>query len=199
MVAGYGIAVPVGPIAILVIDTALRGGFRPGSMAAAGAASADFIYAGLAAVAGEVIAAALAPLMLALRIASAVVLLTIGGYGLRRARVVKNREDGEPAQIRGGIRTYAQFLGLTLLNPLTVTYFGALILGGRVETLGTTPGRVLFVIGAWLASLSWQVFLATVGALARRRLSPRFQVLTSVAGNVIVIALGLRVLAEVVG
>jgi threonine/homoserine/homoserine lactone efflux protein len=199
VIAGYGIAVPVGPIAILVIDTALRGGFRPGLMAAAGAASADFIYAGLAAVAGEVIAAALAPFMLALRIASAVVLLALGGYGLWRTRAVEIREGDGSAQIRGGVRTYAQFLGLTLLNPLTVTYFGALILGGRVETLGTTPGRTLFVTGAWLASLSWQIFLATVGALARRRLSPRFQVLTSVVGNLIVIGLGLRVLAEVAG
>ena len=57
----------------------------------------------------------------------------------------------------------------------------------------------MFVIGAWLASLSWQIFLATVGALARKRLSPRFQMLTSVAGNLIVIGLGVRVLVEVAG
>ena len=50
--AGYGIAIPVGAIAILIVDMGLRRGFGLGFMAGAGAAAADFIYASLAAVAG---------------------------------------------------------------------------------------------------------------------------------------------------
>ena len=45
VVAGYGIAIPVGPIAILILELGLRRGFRIALSAGAGAASADLIYA----------------------------------------------------------------------------------------------------------------------------------------------------------
>ncbi|MGD8759913.1 MAG: hypothetical protein PVJ07_06640, partial [Anaerolineales bacterium] len=53
VLAGLGVAVPVGAIAILIVDVGLRQGFSTAFMAGAGAASADFLYAGLAALAGE--------------------------------------------------------------------------------------------------------------------------------------------------
>lgn len=197
VLAGYGIAIPVGAISILIIDTALRGGFRPGFLAGAGAASADLFYASLVAIAGELIAAALEPFALGLRLASAGVLLALGGYGLWQARRPPDEDAGQPVEVRGGARTYGQFLGLTLLNPLTVAYFGAVILGGGVGSLDTTAGRALFVAGAALASLSWQTFIAAIGALAHRHLSPRFQVVTSVVGNLVVVGLGVRILVQV--
>ena len=46
--AGYGIAIPVGAIAVLIIEISLRQGFRSGFMAGAGAATADLIYAAVA-------------------------------------------------------------------------------------------------------------------------------------------------------
>lgn len=96
----------------------------------------------------------------------------------------------------GHFRTFAQFLGLTLLNPLTVAYFGSLILGLHEGALATASMRAAFVVGAGLASLSWQSLLAGLGALAHRRLSPRFQTATSVIGNVIVLGLGVRILLQ---
>ena len=53
VLAGYGIAIPVGAIAILIVDMGLRRGFPPAFMAGAGAATADFIYALLAVIAGQ--------------------------------------------------------------------------------------------------------------------------------------------------
>ena len=52
LAAGYGIAIPVGAVAILIVNTALSGGFRLGFMAGAGAATADLLYAGVAVLAG---------------------------------------------------------------------------------------------------------------------------------------------------
>ena len=60
VLAGYGIAIPVGAIAILIVDVGLRRGFDFGFMAGAGAATADFFYASLAALAGEILASGLA-------------------------------------------------------------------------------------------------------------------------------------------
>ncbi len=190
--AGYGIAIPVGAIAILIIDTGLRRGFRPAFYAAAGAASADFLYALLAALAGELISGYLAPFAVPLRYASALVLLAIGSSGLLRIRKLNRPTNTPNIEPLADSHTYAQFLGLTLLNPLTVAYFGALILGG-VAASGTLD-RSLFVLGAGLASLSWQILLAAAGALAKRHLSPRVQVITGVVGNLVVVGLGIRLM-----
>jgi threonine/homoserine/homoserine lactone efflux protein len=50
--AGLGIAIPVGAIAILIVETGLRRGFRLGAAAGAGAATVDGIYVLVAAAEG---------------------------------------------------------------------------------------------------------------------------------------------------
>jgi threonine/homoserine/homoserine lactone efflux protein len=199
VLAGYGIAIPVGAIAILIVDMGLRRGFPSGFMAGSGAATADLVYATLAVAAGATLARAFAPYALWLRLASALVLLAFGGYGLRKALRIK-KEQGPASELKdnrglGGI--YARFLGLTLLNPLTIAYFGALILGRDAGATNTNLDRALFVAGAGVASLSWQTLLAGLGSMANQRLSPRFQRVASMAGNLVVIALGLRILVSI--
>lgn len=82
LIAGYGIAIPVGAIAVLIVGVGLRKGFWVGFMAGAGAASADLLFAALAAIAGQLLGDILAPIQLPLRLASAALLVSIGGYGL---------------------------------------------------------------------------------------------------------------------
>jgi arginine exporter protein ArgO len=199
VLAGYGIAIPVGAIAVLILETGMRRGFRPAFAAGTGAAAADLTYAALAALAGPPIAAALSSFTLALRLGSAALLLAIGVRGLWAARRTAANPDagGDPA--RGLLRTFWQFLGLTLLNPLTVAYFAALVLGRGPENSLSPAGRLAFVAGAWLASWSWQTLLAASGALAQRILSRRARQLTSVAGSLVVIGFGLRILAGLLG
>ena len=198
MVAGYGIAIPVGAIAILIVETALRQGFFTGFMAGAGAATADLIYATIAVLTGVAVAAALAPYATVLKITSIIVLLALGSYGLWRAFGRRKQQSAtvEDYGRKSRQRTFWQFLGLTLLNPLTVVYFGALILSRDPSTSATTADRLAFILGAALASLSWQSLLAGTGALAKQVLSPQFQLYASVLGNLVVIGLGLRILVS---
>jgi len=197
-VAGYGIAIPVGAIAVLIIDAAIRGGFRPGFFAGAGAASADLIYAVVAAAAGGILAPLLRPYQTALNVLSAAILIGLGSYGLWRLRpsmaAQAAAESGQALDPAGSLRTYAQFLSLTLINPATVIYFASLIIGGGIQGVDTPPGMALFVAGAALASLSWQTLLAAVGAVAHHNLSPRWRIFTGMVGNLIVIGLGVRIL-----
>jgi arginine exporter protein ArgO len=58
----------------------------------------------------------------------------------------------------------------------------------------TLADQVVFVIGAGLASLSWQTLLAVLGGLGRERLSPRFQNIAVILGNLIILALGILIL-----
>jgi len=213
LIAGYGVAIPVGAIAVLIIDKAIRRGFRLGASAGAGAATADFLYALVAILAGSAIAVAIQPLTVPLRLVAAGVLVAIAIRGLLRLPPAggathapppagppepgdqAGREAAEHGQAVGALATYAQFLGLTLLNPLTIIYFAALVLG--LPALETGPGAlVAFAIGALVASLSWQLLIAGFGALLHHRMPAGARRATSIVGSVVVLLLGLRILVE---
>jgi threonine/homoserine/homoserine lactone efflux protein len=198
MLAGYGIAIPVGAIAILIVETGLRRGFTAGFMAGAGAATGDLLFATIAVVAGAAIAAFIAPYSLPLRIISGVLLMLIGAYGLLRLRRGNYRTNhlSEHGDNQGNTKTYVQFLALTLLNPLTIAYFAILIIGTDSNQTLTAFDRIAFVLGAGLASLSWQTLLAGTGSFARQHLSPHFQLMASMLGNIIVAVLGIRILVQ---
>ena len=194
LLAGYGIAVPVGAIAVLIVETALRHGFIIGFLAGAGAAAADLFYAALAAIAGHAIASLLEPYSAWVRMLSGILLIALALNGILRLR----REQGHPS-LRvpasvGRLETLARFLGLTLLNPMTIAYFGALILARESAVQMTVGGKAAFVVGAGLASLSWQTLLALSGAVAKKRLPPTAQRLATWAGNLVILALGARAL-----
>ncbi len=194
--AGYGVAVPVGAIAILIIEASTRRGFGLGASAGAGAATADGLYALLAALFGVALAAAVTPLVGPLRAVAVLVLVAIAARGLAGLRNARSRTIAGPAPDPDGgpgtLGTYGRFLGLTLLNPMTVIYFGALIVG-LPSTGEGTAAKAAFVVGAFLASLSWQTLLAAFGALLHRRASPALSVGVSVVGYLIVLGFAARI------
>jgi len=194
VVAGYGIAIPVGAIAILIMEVGVRRGFRHAFFAGAGAATADLLYASLAVVGGAALAGAAESVGTPLRTGSGVVLAVIAVIGLRRALASK---EPPPAQYHRGAdlaRTYGRFVGLTVINPTTVVYFAAVIIGLGVAEGMTAGDAALFVVGAFLASLSWQTLVAAAGALAGRRLRPEWRTGVSVVGNLVILGFGLFIL-----
>jgi arginine exporter protein ArgO len=205
--AGLGIAIPVGAIAILIVETGLRRGFRLAAAAGAGAASVDGLYALVAAAFGAALAAVLAPWEKPLRVVAVVVLVAIAVRGFIGLRALSRPADADDAPIRpdveaaerGGsaVRTYGVFLAITLLNPLTVTYFAALVLG--LGSTGAGPAeKAAFVVGAFLSSLAWQTLLAAVGAFLHRRLSPRLRAGVVLLGNAIILAFAIAIGAGLV-
>jgi threonine/homoserine/homoserine lactone efflux protein len=189
VVAGFGIAIPVGAIAILIVQVGMRCGFRCAASAGAGAASADLAYSVLAVTGGAALATAVADVGEPFRWLSAAVLAAMAIHGLVRARRQPVAMDTSMPRPHEYASTYARFLGLTIINPLTVVYFAAVVLGlGLAEDLDGGHAA-LFVTGAFLASLSWQTLLAGVGAVARRRLPDRFVAGAIVGGNLLVLGM----------
>lgn len=215
LAAGYGIAIPVGAVSVLIVEAGIRSGFRVAAAAGAGAASVDGIYAAVAAIFGAALAGVLAPWQRPLRAAAVLVLVALALRGFRStARDGARAPEREPGAARapgatpagtGPVagagrslrRTYAAFLGITLLNPMTVTYFAALILG--LGGTGTAPAeKVAFVAGAFLASISWQTLIAAGGAALHRRLTRGLRLTVGVAGNLIVLAFAAVIAAGLV-
>lgn len=101
-----------------------------------------------------------------------------------------------PARTRvrtpGPARAYAQLLALTAVNPATVVYFAAVVVGARATSgePGGAAGAAAFVTGAFLASASWQLLLASGGAVLGRRLSgPRGRLATGLVSAAVMLVL----------
>jgi arginine exporter protein ArgO len=194
LLAGYGIAIPVGAIALLIVQVGIKCGFRCAFMAGAGAATADLVYAGLAVVGGAALAQIIDSAEDALRIGSGIVLIAIAAVGLRRATTPVPQVEAVMPNRSELVGTYARFLGLTIINPTTIVYFAAVVVGLGVASGLTPAGGVLFCVGAFLASLSWQTLLASIGASAGKRMSPRIQVAAVVVGNLLILGLAAAII-----
>lgn len=189
--AGYGIAIPVGAIGVLLVDLAMRRGFKPAAAAGAGVATVDFLYALVAVLLGAAVAGAVESFQDTLRIVSALVLLGVAAHLLWSA--FKRRGPVEHAQVpvAGVVSTYVRFVGLTILNPATITYFVALIVGLDLGD-ATAADKALFVAGAFLASLSWQLGLAALGAVLHKRIPESVRWVFGAVGAVVVAGFAVR-------
>jgi len=195
VLAGYGIAIPVGAISVLIVETGVRHGFRRAAAAGAGAATADLIYAATAAIGGAAIASWITSVETPFRWVSALVLATIAVIGLVRAVRSGPAADEPPVRTdrAGLVRTYRAFVGMTIINPLTVVYFTVFVIGSGIAAGFDAAEGAVFAVSAFVASLSWQTLLAGVGGVAHHALPGRFRLIASIVGNLIVLGLAVVV------
>jgi len=192
LLAGYGVAVPVGAISILLIGLTARTGLRIGAAAALGVATADGVYATAAVLGGAALARLIEPVATPLRWVAAAVLV---GLAARTAvTAIRAHRSLAPRRERAGLdtpgRAYLGLLGLTLLNPTTIVYFGALVLGRQASSPLSPSGEVLFVVAALAASASWQLLVAGGGSLVGRLLAgPTGRLVTALLSSAVIVLL----------
>lgn len=199
LIAGYGIAIPVGAVATYLVSLTARTSLRTGVCAALGVATADGLYALVATLGGSALAAALRPVLVPLRWASALVLAALAVRGAvfavrqyRDHRLATPRSTPPPPS---PARAYLALLGITMLNPTTVIYFAALVLGTRAMGPVQPLDQGVFVLAAFAASASWQLLLAGGGALLGRVLTGhRGRLVTALVSSGVILALGVRML-----
>jgi arginine exporter protein ArgO len=192
MLAGLGVAVPLGAIGILIVRQSAVSGLRSGAVAASAVAMVDTAYCVAALVLGGLIARWLEAAGGAPTAVAALVLIAVGAWGMFRTR-------GEVTGARSPFaapshpRTFALFVALTAVNPVTLLYFTAL---AATLPRGEITTGTMFVLGVSAASLMWQLLLAGAGFRLRARISSRSHTIVSFAGYGIVIALGLLMLGR---
>ncbi|MER7739256.1 LysE family transporter [Streptomyces sp. NPDC096538] len=196
LLAGYGIAVPVGAVGTYLVSLTARTSLRTGVCAALGVATADGLYALAAVLGGSALAGALRPALGPLRWVCVLVLAALAARGA--ATAVRQYRGRRPAARPGATppspaRAYLALLGITLLNPTTVLYFAALVLGSQGGAAAGAAERAVFVTAAFAASASWQVLLAGGGALLGRALTGhRGRLATALVASAVMTALALR-------
>lgn len=200
LIAGYGVAIPVGAIGALLVSLTARTSMRIGAAAALGVATADLLYAVVAVLGGAAIARFIAPVTGTLRWTAAVVLIALAArtaWTAWRAHTAGTTGQREVDGLHNPPRAFLALLGLTLLNPATIIYFAALVLG-RQATGGNTGAAdaAIFVTAAFVASASWQLLLAGSGAVLGRVLtSPRARLGTALVSAAVIGALAVHLVA----
>lgn len=168
VIIGLAIAAPVGPIGVLCIRRTLADGRVSGLVSGLGAATADAAYGAVAALGLTVVTDLLLGGEAWLRLAGGIFLVFLGV----KTFLAKPSEGPVSADGGGLLGAYASTLLLTLTNPTTILSFAAIFAGlGAGVGNGDALSAMTLVVGVFLGSALWWVFLSTATGLYRGRLS----------------------------
>jgi threonine/homoserine/homoserine lactone efflux protein len=196
LLAGYSIAIPVGPMTTYLVALTARTSIRVGVAAALGIATVDGMYAAGAILGGAALAEFIRPALGVLHRVSVAVLVGVAARaawsGLRLAPA-DPVGGGRAVRALSPTRAYATLAGLTLINPTTLVYFVALVIGLRAGSTPSALGEAVFVVAAFAASANWQLVLACAGGVLGRALTGnRGHRVTAVASGLLTGVLAVR-------
>lgn len=203
--AGLALAIPVGPMAILLVNTTIERGIRHGAVGALAMASIDFSYAFVVFVLGQIIANLLDSFGLWLSLAGAAILLLLGGQTLLQNVKLFGQPDSVGASASESkklITTFGKFAGATVLNPPTALYFLAIApsLTGSNGSSGDATNLILsalmFAIGVFFGSVIWQEGLALAGLGLRQITSNKVRPWIGSVGGLLIIGLAVKIAVE---
>jgi threonine/homoserine/homoserine lactone efflux protein len=197
VLAGLALAIPLGPMAILLISTTLKYGRKIGFFGALAMASVDFSYAALVFAFGNVIISTLTDWLIPLRILGSLILALVALKIFRDALKSGKLETSELSNSSGSrAKTYAKFFGLTVINPATAFYFVGVTPSVATLAQGSAvSGLALFAIGVFVGSFIWQISLVFAAQLTKaftnEKIQHRIQFIG--AGLILALAIGLLV------
>jgi len=166
LIIGFAMAVPIGPIGVMCIRKTLAEGHSRGLVVGLGGATADSLYAGIAAFGLTFVSDAIASQHIWLRLAGGGLLLFLGIRTLR----LKRKDPIIPFTNKGLLGSYVSAFLLALTNPLTVfafvAVFAAFGLGHRLVIISAC----ILVLGVFIGSCLWFLILGYVATIFRKKL-----------------------------
>ena len=189
LLIGFAVAFALGPVGLLVIRRTIERGWVHGFVSGVGVATADGLYAGVAAFGLTALMSVLTGLDRILGIMGGAVLVLMAVRGLRatlRAGTAETAVDPEASGPRVAlIGAWGTMVGLTLTNPATILSFTALFASLGAGT-GGSAGAALVTAGVASGSAGWWLLLTSIVAGLRARLTqPVIRGLNVVASLVI--------------
>lgn len=188
LILGLLVAAPVGAMGILCIQRTLAHGWRAGMATGMGIASADAIYAGLAAFGLTTVSQWMVAYQAYIRLIGGLALLWLGW---RAITAPPTRDAARAIDSRRLKSLYASAMGLTLTNPMTIIFFAAIFASAGLAAQASTGGALAVTFGVACGSLSWWLALTTGVSAVRHAVSQRvMSVVNRISGGMI-IAFGL--------
>ncbi len=185
IIIGFALAAAVGPICLLCLRRSLTDGRLVGFVSGLGVATADAIYAGIAALGVTAITYALDHYHTGFQLTTSVILI---GLGIHTYRTPPPSTEVRPEHATGLTAAYFSTLALTLANPATL-----LALTFILAAMGLTPGgdtlikTGFLVLGVFSGSCVWWLLLSLGAGWFGRKLSARtLRLITHIAGFAII-------------
>jgi threonine/homoserine/homoserine lactone efflux protein len=191
--AGLALAIPVGPMAIMLINTTLEKGWRTGVAGASAMATVDFLYALTVFLLGHAVSSFFATWGQLLSLLGAGVLLWLGAATLlRNLRLMRSasKDVTDSKYASTPLKTFFVFAGATILNPPTALYFlGIAPSVAQIETDNFLLSALVFALGVFVGSVIWQQALALAGTTLRKFAQKKIRVFFGLLGGALIIAL----------
>ncbi|MCX6434109.1 MAG: LysE family transporter [Actinobacteria bacterium] len=191
-VIGILVAAPVGAMGILCIQRVLAHGWRAGLATGAGIATADAVYAALAAFGITAVSAWMIAYQAPLRIVGGIALVWLGWRAIRTPPVHEAALAGDSSRL-GPL--YSSAVGLTLTNPLTIMAFAAIFASAGLVAQPGTGSAVIVTLGVGCGSLAWWLALSTGVWAARHAISDRAMVIVNRVSGGLLMAFGVFAIA----
>ncbi len=183
-IIGIIMALPAGPLAILVLKRSLTKGYKIGLATALGVALADGFYAlvaglGLTAVSGFVLGRKEYFFM-----GGGLLLILLGVRTLKKPPTIET----DVSKQHGFIPTLIQTMLITLTNPMTLLMFIAAFTAAGFEGQEEALSQVVLIcLGVFVGSMSWFAIISIVSASQRKRVTPyALKFITTISGALLI-------------
>ncbi len=167
------VAIPVGPVGLLIIQRSIAVGFLRGFMSGLGAALADGLFGFLAALGLVALVEQLEASRHIIRPFGSLILLLVGIYFyFHKPKRLETDEVLTSRYLHQHIWDLLSTFFLTLMNPLTVIAFAALFAGS--DLIPEDPKKIQYVeiaLGVFTGSLAWWLLLVVAATPLKKRLS----------------------------
>lgn len=187
IILGFSASVPLGPMGLICIQKTLNRGRLAGLISGAGAAAADTFYATIAAFGISFITDFIHKEQFTLRIIGSIILVLLGykifitnpAIQIRKQSRKKNNLLGD----------FVSIFFLTLSNPITVFFFGAVFAStGVLKGDNSFLELVEVVVGVFTGGMLWWLILTTVVNVFRSKFRlKRLWWINKITGAIIVI------------
>ncbi len=181
---GLTLAAPIGPMAVLLMRRTLVDGLSAGLLCGAGIATADALYAALAAAGIAGISAFLAAHATIVHLIAGAIMIAIGARMLFAP-------GGEPKSTSASGR-YLETVFLTLTNPMTILTYAAAF--NLLAPVGSFEPRIaaLSVAGVFAGSMLWWVILGFAVSRMRHVITGSLRLAIDRVAGIFLIGFGAR-------
>lgn len=188
LIIGVSVSIPMGPIGIICVQRTLHKGQLSGFISGLGAAIADSFFALVAGLGLGFLASFFQEQRLWLMLIGGSILIFLG-LKLFLSNLVESVRH--PKRNKSGlVGDFISVFFLTLSNPLTIIFFGAIFAGWNILESGTVWHALWAILGIFLGAMLWWGMLTTLVHAFRDKFSLRRLILLNKIAGLIIAGFG---------
>lgn len=194
LAAGFALAAPIGPVAMLCIRRALARGRLQGFAAGLGAAVADMMFGAIAGLGLTVVSTFIIAHEVAIGLIGGIIVLAVGLFTYRAPVFM----EGGQLNVQSLSRDFAAAFSMAITNPATMmAALGVFAAFGPAYARPAPSDGLLLIAGVFGGSaLWWLVLAATAGTWRASMMERGLKRLNRLSGGIMVVS-GAAVLATV--